>query len=93
MFFQLRERHRTERLERESAEEALGAAQEENVRLRAGSDEMLAEMCRMREMMNKKEEELDEMREKAREREEEIAELNRSAPLIYYWDSIGKINL
>jgi hypothetical protein len=47
----------------------------------------------MREAMNKKEEELDEMREKAREREEEIAELNRSAPLIYYWDSIGKINL
>ena len=75
---QLREKHRTEGLERQSAEEALATAQEENVRLRTAADEITAEMSRLRQEMDKRQDEFDEVREKAREREEEAAELNRA---------------
>uniref|UniRef100_A0A183BV89 enoyl-CoA hydratase n=1 Tax=Globodera pallida TaxID=36090 RepID=A0A183BV89_GLOPA len=74
----LRERHRLERIERESAEEALRLAQEECVRSRVDVDEMGTEVRRMRSEMGRREEELGQSRERTREQQAQLADLNRA---------------
>uniref|UniRef100_A0A914IBU5 Myosin motor domain-containing protein n=1 Tax=Globodera rostochiensis TaxID=31243 RepID=A0A914IBU5_GLORO len=74
----LRERHRLERIERESAEEALRLAQEECVRSRVDVDEMGTEVRRMRSEMCRREEELGQSRERTREQQAQLADLNRA---------------